>query len=170
MDKWDGMRADLAALEQKQLRRYLTEFTSPQSRLVMVEGRKQHLFSSNSYLDMCNEPAVKDYVRAMTTAYGTGSGGSRLTTGTLSLHLHLERLLAQFKQREAALVFNTGYMANVGIISALAGVVEYIYSDELNHASIIDGCRLARAKLVYIGIMIWRIWKGNCRSMWAVPV
>ena len=148
MDKWQSMSEKLASLEQQQLRRSLKEFTSPQSRIVQVEGQKQYLFSSNSYLDMCSEPRVQDYVCAMTRKYGTGSGGSRLTTGTLSLHLHLEELLAQFKRREAALVFNTGYMANVGIISALAGVVDYIYSDELNHASIIDGCRLAKAKLV----------------------
>ena len=77
-----------------------------------------------------------------------GAGGSRLTTGTGPLHVRLEEELARFKGREAALVFNTGYMANVGILSALVGRGDVIFSDQLNHASIIDGCRLSGAEVV----------------------
>ncbi len=132
----------------KNLLRKMTVFDTAQSSVVEVEGKREHLFSSNSYLDMCNEPAVKEYARRILDEYGIGSGGSRLTTGTTRIHMQLEETIAAFKKREAALVFNTGYMANVGILSALAGRGDIIYSDELNHASIIDGCRLSRADLV----------------------
>ncbi len=80
--------------------------------------------------------------------YGTGSGGSRLTTGTTALHDELERRLALLKKRESAIVFDTGYMTNVGVISSITSEGDVIFSDELNHASIIDGCRLSKAELV----------------------
>ena len=148
MDKWERLNRELEQIRERNLLRKMTIFDTAQSSVVEVEGKREHLFSSNSYLDMCNEPAVKEYARRILDEYGVGSGGSRLTTGTTRIHMQLEETIAAFKKREAALVFNTGYMANVGILSALAGRGDIIYSDELNHASIIDGCRLSRADLV----------------------
>ena len=148
MEKWDWMREELERLNTERLFRQITVFDSPQAALVEVEGRQQHLFSSNSYLDLCGHPEIKAYAGRVLAEYGAGSGGSRLTTGTTRIHMELEETIARFKHREAALVFNTGYMANVGILQALAGKGDVIYSDELNHASIIDGCRLSRADLV----------------------
>ncbi len=145
MDKWSWMEEELERLGQESLFRRMTVFDSEQTRIVTAEGGKQHMFSSNSYLDMCSDPFVKEYACRMLEKYGAGTGGSRLTTGTAHLHVQLEKAVAAFKKREAALVFNTGYMANVGIISALAQKGDIIYSDELNHASIIDGCRLSGA-------------------------
>lgn len=147
-DKWERMDREIEQLESDNLFRSMTVFDSPQTSQVKVEGQKQHLFSSNSYLDLCCEPKIKEYIRQILEEYGSGSGGSRLTTGTTRIHVELEETIARFKKREAALVFNTGYMANVGILSALAGKGDLIYSDELNHASIIDGCRLSKADLV----------------------
>lgn len=147
-DKWERMDREIEQLKSDNLFRSMTVFDSPQTSQVKVEGQKQHLFSSNSYLDLCCEPKIKEYIRHILEEYGSGSGGSRLTTGTTRIHVELEETIARFKKREAALVFNTGYMANVGILSALAGKGDLIYSDELNHASIIDGCRLSKADLV----------------------
>lgn len=148
MNKWDQMKEELESLKKNHTYRKMTGFSSAQEKIVRVEGKPQHLFSSNSYLDLCNEPGLKEYTKAVIDEFGVGSGGSRLTTGTGSIHLLLEKTIADFKKREAALVFNTGYMANCGIISALAKKGDIIYSDELNHASVIDGCRLSKAELV----------------------
>lgn len=106
------------------------------------------MLASNDYLGLIDNPAIKKAAQQAVEIYGTGSGGSRLTTGTLPLHNQLEAQLANFKHTESALLFNTGYMANVGIISAFGIKNSIIFSDELNHASIIDGCRLSHAKTV----------------------
>lgn len=146
--KWERYEKALSSRREQHLYRHMTVLEGPQTTAVQVEGRKQHLFSSNAYLDLCNDPQVKASAAEALAEYGVGSSGSRLTTGTGPLHRELEETIARFKGREAALVYNTGYMANVGILSALAGKGDIIYSDELNHASIIDGCRLSRADLV----------------------
>lgn len=104
--------------------------------------------STNNYLGLTHSPAVQQAAMEAIFQYGTGSGGARLTTGSHPLYEKLEQALAVFKGTEAAVVFNTGYMANVGTISALAGKGDVIFSDELNHASIIDGCRLSKAQTV----------------------
>lgn len=148
MGKWNRIEKELSELKAGHLYRSMTTFSSAQEKVVCIEGEEKHLFSSNSYLDLCNEPRVKQYAGDVLHKYGVGSGGSRLTTGTSSIHGELEKTIAGFKKREAALVFNTGYMANVGILPALAKSGDVIYSDELNHASIIDGCRLSRAQVV----------------------
>ncbi|MGB8451660.1 MAG: aminotransferase class I/II-fold pyridoxal phosphate-dependent enzyme [Anaerocolumna sp.] len=148
MNKWDCLEETLKNLKRENLYRHITEFASSQSKEIIVNGRKMLLFASNSYLDLCNVPEVKDYASKIALEYGTGSGGSRLTTGTTDVHMRLEEILAGYKGREASIVFNTGYMGNVGTISALAGKGDVIFSDELNHASIIDGCRLSKANLV----------------------
>ena len=148
MDKWERIDSELLQLKNGSLFRKMTVFASAQTAVVTIEGKKQHLFSSNSYLDLSSEPRIKEYAGRILNEYGAGSGGSRLTTGTTRIHMELEQAIAAFKNREAALVFNTGYMANVGILSALTQKGDIIYSDQLNHASIIDGCRLSKADLV----------------------
>ena len=107
---------------------------------------EQILLASNSYLDLANVEELKQVMAKAVLEWGTGSGGARLTTGNKTPHEELEAEIAKFKGEEAAITFNTGYMANVGTISALCGKNDFIFSDELNHASIIDGIRLSRAK------------------------
>jgi 6-carboxyhexanoate--CoA ligase len=105
------------------------------------------MLASNSYLDLSHDPDVCAAAAEAAFLWGAGSGGSRLTTGNTSLHESFERALARFKGVDAALLFNTGYMANVGVISSLCGPNDTVFSDELNHASIIDGIRLSKASV-----------------------
>ena len=148
MRAWNWLSEELDGLRRQNLYRTMTVLEGPQTTVVKAEGQVQRLFSSNNYLDLANDPEVKAAARGALEQYGVGAGGSRLTTGTGPLHVRLEEELARFKGREAALVFNTGYMANVGILSALVGRGDVIFSDQLNHASIIDGCRLSGAEVV----------------------
>ena len=139
---------ELKQLKEQNLYRSLRTMDSEQSSYVEMQGRKILMFASNSYLDLAADARVKQAAADAALQWGAGSGGSRLTTGNTSLHEALEGKLAQFKGTEAALVFNTGYMANVGIISALCNSESVIFSDEYNHASIIDGARLSKARIV----------------------
>lgn len=148
MDKWRRYADELQELRDKELYRTLNVLESAQSAHVRYQGRDMLMLASNAYLDMCNDPAVKAAAAAALAQFGVGSGGSRLTTGTASPHSDLEQTLARFKEREAALVFNSGFAANSGIIPALTRAGDYIFSDELNHASIIDGCRQSKAQTV----------------------
>ena len=128
--------------------RTLRHITSPESSHVTLAGKDTILLASNSYLDLANIPELKQAMADAILQWGTGSGGARLTTGNKTPHDELEEFIARFKGEEAAITFNTGYMANVGTISALCGKNDFIFSDELNHASIIDGIRLSRAKCI----------------------
>ena len=110
-------------------------------------GKEYIVFNSNDYLGMTHEPEVQEAARKA-IIYGTGSGGARLTSGAVFELSDLERELASFKHTEDAVIFNTGYMSNLGVLYALAGPTDVIFSDELNHASIVDGCRISRAKVV----------------------
>ena len=139
---------ELAAKKARHLCREMHEIDSAQAAHVTVGGAEKLLLASNNYLGLVDHPRLKRAAQEAVERYGCGSGGSRLTTGTLPLHTKLEEELAAFKGTEAALLFNTGYMANVGILSALGQEGTVFFSDELNHASIIDGCRLSRAKTV----------------------
>ena len=130
------------------LYRQMRYLQSPQSKCVRITGEDVLLLSSNSYLGLCADPRLKQAAIDAIEKYGTGSGGSRLTTGSYEIHKRLEEEIAAFKGTEAALVFNTGYMANLGAISAIADKSWVIFSDRLNHASIIDGCRLSGAQTV----------------------
>ena len=105
-------------------------------------------FSSNNYLNLSNHPEVKESARRALVKYGLGSTGSRILNGTTELHEELESDIADFKNAESALVFTTGYMANVGVVSSVSGIGDAIILDEKVHASIIDGCALARAKFM----------------------
>lgn len=148
MDKIKRYSDEIKNMKDENLYRTLNVIESAQSSHITVDGKDYVLFASNSYLDLCNDNYVKECARRALDTYGAGSGGSRLTTGTTSVHDELEKKLASFKKREGAIVFNTGYMANVGVISALTSEGDVIFSDELNHASIIDGCRMSKAELV----------------------
>ncbi|MDR2489233.1 MAG: 8-amino-7-oxononanoate synthase [Desulfovibrio sp.] len=138
----------LQTLRDSALYRVCPEFSAAQDRETVVDGKRMLLFSSNNYLGLASNSAIKEQAIAAVREYGVGSGGSRLTTGTSILHRRLESLLAEFKGSEAALLFGCGYMANVAALSSLTTERDIIFSDALNHASIIDGCRMSRAKTV----------------------
>ena len=114
---------------------------------VMYEGSTYLMMASNNYLGLTHHPHVKDRALQAIQQYGTGSGGARLTSGSFPLFQELEHRLAQWKDCEKALTFTAGFMANLGTISALVHKGDIIFSDELNHASLIDGCRLSGAKV-----------------------
>lgn len=147
-DKWTFLARGLSEIRERGLVRSVRDMQSGPGPRVEFDGRKVLLMASNDYLGLANDPKVKERAARALLQWGTGSGGSRLTTGSMTLHGELEARLAAFKKMEAALLFNTGYMANVGIITALCGRGDVIFSDELNHASIIDGCRQSRAEVV----------------------
>lgn len=140
--------AELEKLKEQGLLRQLTARASNQGPVIAI-GRKNYInFSSNDYLGLANHP---DLVKAVTQAmqkYGFGAGASRLLAGGTVLHEKLEKTLSAWKGAEASIIFNSGHAANTGIIPALADEGNLIFSDSLNHASIIDGCRLSRAKTV----------------------
>lgn len=141
------LAARLAELEQRGLYRRPRVITGAQEATVFLDEREVLLFSSNNYLGLANHPALKRAAQEAIERYGCGSGASRLISGSMDLHTELEQRLATFKHTEAALVFPSGYHANIGAISALMGPGDTILSDALNHASIIDGCRLSRASI-----------------------
>lgn len=147
-DKWAFLARGLSEIRERGLARSVRDMQSGPGPRVEFAGRKVLLMASNDYLGLANDPKVKERAARALLQWGTGSGGSRLTTGSMTLHGELEARLAAFKKMEAALLFNTGYMANVGVITALCGRGDVIFSDELNHASIIDGCRQSRADVV----------------------
>jgi 8-amino-7-oxononanoate synthase len=141
---------ELEQIKNAGLYRRLRCVEGDQGPTLSIDGREVINFSSNNYLGIANHPNLAAAAKEAIDRYGCGSGASRLISGNMTLHEELENRLAQFKGTEAALVFNSGFQANTGVISTLAGEGDAIFSDALNHASIIDGCRLARAKtLVY---------------------
>jgi 8-amino-7-oxononanoate synthase len=138
----------LRKIKEKKLYRELSYIETAQSPKVKIQSKDFILLGSNNYLGLCDDYRLKKAAINAISKYGVGSGGSRLTTGSYDMHMELEKRIASFKGTEASLVFNTGYMANVGIISALCDRNWVIFCDKLNHASIIDGCRLSGAKLI----------------------
>ncbi len=119
-----------------------------QSSRVILDGREVLLLCSNNYLGLADHPLLKEASIRAVERYGTGSGASRLVSGNMELHEALEARIASFKRTEAALLFNSGYAANTGVIPAIVGKGDVIFSDRLNHASIVDGALLSRARLV----------------------
>ena len=139
-----------ATLEQAGLRRHLRTVRSAPTGTINLDGRDVVLLGSNNYLGLSTHPEVIAAAVAATRAFGTGASGSRLISGNSERYTRLETHLAEVKGTEAALVFSSGYAANTSVIPVLAGEGDLILSDALNHASIIDGCRLSRAtKEVY---------------------
>lgn len=143
----DWILEELQELRDQNLFRTLAVIETGQSPEIMINGRNHILLASNSYLGLSVDPRVKEAARLALEKYGTGSGGSRLVSGSSDLHRELEDRIARFKNTEAAILFSSGYLANIGTISSLIGEGDIVYSDELNHASIIDGCRLSRARV-----------------------
>ncbi|OGW16563.1 MAG: 8-amino-7-oxononanoate synthase [Nitrospirae bacterium GWC2_57_13] len=138
---------ELSDLKQQHLLRHLRTVGSGNGPWITVDGRSVLLLCSNDYLGLAGHQDLQDAARAAMDRYGFGAGASRLVSGSSPLHEELEQTLARFKGTEAALLFNSGYAANTGIIPALASEGDAILSDGLNHASIIDGCRLSRAEV-----------------------
>lgn len=144
----DDLKEELAELEATGRRRWLRTLVGAPGRLVQLDGREVLNFSSNNYLGLAGHPTLARAAMEAIEGAGTGSGASRLILGNQDLHEELERQLAGFHDRPAALLFNSGYNANVGVLQVLGREGDVIFSDALNHASIIDGCRLSRARVV----------------------
>ncbi|HLL54231.1 MAG TPA: 8-amino-7-oxononanoate synthase [Myxococcaceae bacterium] len=139
---------ELEALARKGLRRRLEPLSSPQDVVVRVEGVRLTNFSSNDYLGLANDGRLVRAASQALRTLGMGAGASRLVVGDSPAHRSLEARLSRFEGTEAALLFNSGYAANTGIIPVLVGEGDAVFSDALNHASIVDGCRLSRARRV----------------------
>ncbi len=147
----DFIHAELGRLNDSGLYRRLRRVDNEQGPTLILNGCEVVNFSSNNYLGLANHPALAEAAKKAIDRYGCGSGASRLISGNMALHEELENRLAAFKGTETALVFNSGFQANTGILSTLTSEGDVIFSDQLNHASIIDGCRLARAKTIVYG-------------------
>jgi glycine C-acetyltransferase/8-amino-7-oxononanoate synthase len=136
----------LEELRERGLYRQLRLIEGPQGPSVTLDGREVLLLCSNNYLGLADRAEVREAAAEAALRWGAGAGASRLISGTMEPHRQLESRLAAFKGYESALLFGSGYLANTGLVAALAGRNEVIFSDELNHASIVDGCRLSRAE------------------------
>ena len=145
------LQTELENLRDKGLYRSLRRVAGDQGSTLFIDGREVINFSSNNYLGFANHPALRTAAKNAIDRYGCGSGASRLISGNMTLHEELEDKIAELKGTEAALVFNSGFQANTGVIPVLVGEGDVILSDALNHASIIDGCRLSRSKVVVYG-------------------
>jgi 8-amino-7-oxononanoate synthase len=141
----DELAQRLVAIREQGLLRELRRVTSAQGAHITLEGQPLLNFSSNDYLALANEPALKEAAQKATAEFGAGAGASRLLCGSLAPHHELEQTLADFKSTEAALSFSSGYATAIGTIGALAGKDDILVTDELVHASIIDAARLCRA-------------------------
>jgi len=139
--------SELAALRAQSLLRNLREIDSPQQPSMELAGRKVVNFSSNDYLGLATEPALRDAAKLAIDQYGVGAGASRLVCGTLSPHMRLEERLAEFKRTEAALTFSSGYAAAVGALGALLCKDDVVILDKLCHASLIDGAKMSGAHI-----------------------
>jgi 8-amino-7-oxononanoate synthase len=142
------IEARLAELEELGLRRRLRLISGPQGPRVLLDGKPVLLLCSNNYLGLADHPRVREAAAEAAMRWGVGAGASRLVSGTMTIHRRLEERLAEWEGSDACVLFGSGYLANVGVIGALAGRGDTIYSDELNHASIIDGCRMSGAQVV----------------------
>jgi glycine C-acetyltransferase len=139
---------ELNALKQKGTYFKLRVLDDEQAAVCHFDGRKVINLASNNYLGLTTHPKLREAALEATRKYGVGSGAVRTIAGTMKIHLELEAKIARFKGVEACVVFQSGFTANAGTVSSFLGKDDYIISDELNHASIIDGCRLSRAKIL----------------------
>jgi glycine C-acetyltransferase/8-amino-7-oxononanoate synthase len=141
------IEARLDELKALGLHRRTRLVSGPQGPHVLLDGKPVLLLCSNNYLGLADHPRLREAAAEAAMRWGVGTGASRLVSGTMTIHRRLEERLAEFKGRQAALLFGSGYLANAGTIAALARPGDVVFSDELNHASIIDGCRLSRAEV-----------------------
>ena len=147
-DKLQWIDDELQSLHDAGLYNNIRTLGSPQGAWLVVDGKKVLNFCSNNYLGLANHPRIVAAAREAAQKYGVGPGAVRTIAGTMSIHVELDRRLARFKGVESAISFQSGFAANTATIPALVGKEDAIFSDELNHASIIDGCRLSRAKVI----------------------
>jgi len=146
--KLQWIEDELQSLRESGLYNHIRTLDSPQGAWLVVDGKDVLNFCSNNYLGLANHPRLAEAAKAAIDQYGVGPGAVRTIAGTMSLHTELEKRLAAFKGVEDAITFQSGFNANLGTIPALVGRGDVIFSDELNHASIIDGSRLSRAQIV----------------------
>lgn len=139
---------DANAIKEKGLYPYFRAIESGQDTEVVIDGKKVLMFGSNSYLGLTNHPKIKEASKAAIDKYGTGCAGSRFLNGTLDIHIELERRLAAYVGKEAAVLFSTGFQVNLGVISCLLDRNDYLILDEYDHASIIDGSRLSFSRSI----------------------
>jgi glycine C-acetyltransferase/8-amino-7-oxononanoate synthase len=142
----DDLQERLDELKELGLYRRLRMISGPQGPRVVLDGKPVLLLCSNNYLGLADHPRVREAAADAAIRWGVGAGASRLVSGNMTLHRRLEERLAEFKGTESALLFGSGYLANAGVVQALAPKHSVVFSDELNHASIVDGCRLAGAE------------------------
>ncbi|NPV06805.1 MAG: glycine C-acetyltransferase [Anaerolineae bacterium] len=147
-DRLAWITDELHSLRQQGLYIHIRTIESAQGAWLTVDGKRVLNFCSNNYLGLANHPRLRQAAKDAVDAFGVGPAAVRTIAGTMSLHLDLERRLAQFKGVEDAVFLQSGYNANLAAITTLVGREDVIFSDELNHASIIDGCRLSRAEIV----------------------
>jgi glycine C-acetyltransferase len=150
MDKLKWIDDELQNLKDAGLYNHIRTLDSPQGAWLVVDGKKVLNFCSNNYLGLANHPRIVEAAQKAAQAYGVGPGAVRTIAGTMSMHLELDQRLARFKGVESAISFQSGFAANLAAIPALVGKEDAIFSDELNHASIIDGCRLSGAKIIRV--------------------
>src|ERR1051325_3833389 len=141
------LASELDGLKAQGLYRHLRVLSDEQKATTTVDGRQVVNLSSNNYLGLTTHPRLRERALEATRRYGVGTGSVRPIAGTLDIHMELERRLADFKKTEAVVVFQSGFAANAGTVSAVLGKDDVVRSDELNHASIIDGSRLSRAAI-----------------------
>ncbi len=144
----DWIKTELESLKEAGLYNHIRTLESPQGAWLVVDGKKVLNFCANNYLGLANHPRIVKAAIDAAEKYGVGPGAVRTIAGTLDLHLELEKRLADFKRVEKAITFQSGFSANLATIPALVGKEDVIFSDRLNHASIIDGCRLAKSKII----------------------
>jgi len=147
-DKLQWIQDELQKLKDDGLYNRIRTLSSPQGAWLVVDGKRVLNFCSNNYLGLANHPRIVQAAQAAVKQYGVGPAAVRSIAGTMDLHLELERRLAAFKGVQAAITFQSGFTANLGTIPALVGKDDAVFSDELNHASIIDGSRLSGAKII----------------------
>lgn len=142
----DELAARLDDLRDRGLYRKLRLISGPQGPRVLLDGKPVLLLCSNNYLGLADHPRVRKAAADAAMRWGAGAGASRLVSGNMTIHRRLEERISEFKGSEACVLFGSGYLANAGIVSALAREGDVVFSDSLNHASIVDGCRLAKAR------------------------
>ena len=139
---------DANAVRELGLYPYFRPIESGQDTEVIIDGKRVLMFGSNSYLGLTSHPKIKEASKKAIDQYGTGCAGSRFLNGTLDIHIELENRLAKYVQKEAAVLFSTGFQVNLGVLSSITGRNDYLILDEYDHASLIDGSRLSFSKVI----------------------
>ena len=148
MSKTAWIEEEISNLKSAGLYNTIRTLGSPQGSWLLVDGKKVLNFCSNNYLGLANHPVIVAAATQAMEKFGVGPGAVRTIAGTMDLHIELEKRLAKFKGVDSAITFQTGFNANLATIPVLVGKEDVIFSDRLNHASIIDGCRLSGAKII----------------------